>query len=187
MPDKLHVGALEGGELRADAFVDAQCTLAPANQQHYRFAGVDTEIGGCFLTVTVAVDVATKRVAGEMDLLFREPLLQTVVGNTDGAGFLADVAVGLARVGVLLLDDGRDMKRASGFQRGATGEATYTDHSVRLELLQDSRSLIHAVENLDGQEEGFDALCKPADPQPFNRIACFRDAVHLHASFGADK
>ena len=86
-----------------------------------------------------------------MDFLFREPLLQAVVGHADGSGFLAYVAVGLARVGVLLLDNRRDVKPVGGFQRGSAGKASDADHGIGLELLKDATCFGQTADEFERQ------------------------------------
>ena len=164
LPDELHVAFLELGKLCRDAFIDTQGALASADEQHDGLFGFDTEVFSGFVTVAVAVDIASQRVAGEVDILFWEPLLQAVVCHTDGFGLLAHVTVGLARVGVLFLDDGGDVEPVGGFQRGAAGESTDTDDGIGLESLQNATGLGQAADELERQGDHRQVFGKAADP-----------------------
>ena len=110
-----------------------------------------------------------------------------VVGHTDGLGFLAHVAVGLAWVRVLFLDDGGDAEPVGGFQRGTAGEASDANHHIGLETLQDAAGFGQAADEFEGQAEGREVLGETADPQSFDGVACLGHALHLHTAFRADK
>ena len=187
LPDELQVAVLEGGELCADAFVDAQGALAATDKQGDGFRCVELEELGRFFAGAVEGDVGPQGVAREVDLLGREPLVEMVVSHTDGFGFLAHVAVGLARIGVLLLDDGGDAEPVGGFQCGSAGEASDANHHVGLETLQDTAGFGQAAGEFEGQAEGREVLGETADPQSFDGVACLGHAFHLHAAFRSDK
>ena len=106
MPDELYLVIFEGFELGADAFVDAQGTLAASDKQHDGHVRVEAKVLCSFFAWRIGGDVCPQRIAGQMDAVGGKPLLHVVISHTDGFGFFAHIAVGLARIGVLLLDDG---------------------------------------------------------------------------------
>ena len=138
--------------------------MASADEQHDGLFGFDAEVFSGFVAIAVAVDITSQRVASEVDILFWEPLLQAVVCHTDGFGLLAHVTVGLARVGVLFLDDGGDVEPVGGFQRGAAGESTDTDDGIGLETLQNTTGLGQAADEFEGQSDHRKVFGESADP-----------------------
>ena len=145
------------------------------------------EEGSGLLAGAVEGDISSQGIAREVDLLGREPLVEVVVGHTDGLGFLTHVAVGLARIGVLLLDDGRDAQPVGGFQRGTAGETTHTNNHIGMETLQDAACLAQATDEFEGQAECREVFGKSADPQTLDRITRLGHALHLHAALRTDK
>ena len=187
LPDELQVAVLESGQLGTDTLVDAQGALAATHQQGNRFIRVKVEERGGFLTGAVEGDVGPQRIACEVDLLGREPLVKVVVCHTDGFGFLTHIAVGLARIGVLFLDDGGNAQPVSGFQRGTAGETTHANDHVGMETLQDATCLAQATDKFEGQAECREVLGESADPQALDRITRLGHTFHLHAAFRTDK
>ena len=153
LPDELQVGILECGQLCADALVDAQGTLAAAHQQRNRFVRVEMEVFGSFFAGAVEDDVGPQRIAREVYLFGGEPLVQVVVGHADGLGFLAHIAVGLARIGVLLLNDRGDAQVVGSHQSRSAGKAAHANHHIGLEAFQDGDGAVDAVHQFDRQRE----------------------------------
>ena len=114
-------------------------------------------------------------------------MVEVFVGHADGFGLLAHIAVGLARIGVLLLDDGWNAQPVGGLQGRATGKTTHANHHIGLEAPEDAYGFGHAANELERQAQRRSVLGEPADPQPFNAIARLGHALHLHAALGSDK
>ena len=99
-----------------------------------------------------------------MYLFGREPLVEVVVSYADGLGLLAHVAVGLAWIGVLLLDDGGNAKEIGRHQCRSAGETANADNHIWLETFQDGDGTVEAVREFKRQQERLDFFGEAADP-----------------------
>lgn len=109
-----------------------------------------------------------QRVARHHDLLFREKAFHSLIRHADRAGTLGQQLVGDSRIGVLLLNHGRNPHPLRRPQHRAAGIPSETDDHIGPEVADGAPGLADAFEHLEGHRQVFKSKrrCKPATGRP---------------------
>ena len=173
------------------ALVDGTGAEAATYEQDGLLIGIEAELFACILRCDIAVHhILPHGVAGLYDLVGREETLHAVVGHTDDAGLGAQHLVGLASVGVLLLDEAGHAETLSGIQCCCTGVTAYAHSHLRLKRTHDLLCQTFASEVVDDDANilwRVEGTRQSPDGQAFDLIASLWHTLHLHAAQCADK
>ena len=130
-----------------------------------------------------------QRVARHHDLLLREKAFHSLIRHADRAGTLGQQLVGDSRIGVLLLNHGRNPHPLRRPQHRAAGIPSETDDHIGPEVAMVRRALRMLLSTLKGTARFFKSKrrCKPATGQTDDPVSQCRHLLHLHLAFGTDE
>ena len=91
-------------------------------------------------------DVLTNRISGQSDLFLWEESLHALISHTNRFGFFSEVFVGDSCIGVLFLDQSRNLGSLCCVKDRPAGKSTNSNHSIGLEVFQDLLRLPKALQ-----------------------------------------
>ena len=170
--------------------VERPRTERPAHDEQHRQIVPEAEMRQRLAAIRTRFrKTSPQRVARHHDLLLREKAFHPLIRHADRAGTLGQQLVGDSRIGVLLLNHGRNPHPLRRPQHRAAGIPSETDDHIGPEVADGAPGLADAFEHLERHRQVFqiEAALQARNGQTDDPVSQCRHLLHLHLAFGTDE